>query len=355
MRVVVTGASGNVGSRILPRLLANDEVEDIVGIARRAPQPPCPDRLSWVCCDIGERDAPQVLRRTFTGADVVVHLAWQIQPSRDLERMRRTNIDGSRNVFSAAVDGGVGAIVYASSVGAYSAGPKHTPVDENWPTDGIPSSTYARHKSEVERLLDPAAAAGLRTVRFRPALIFQAAAGSEIARYFLGPFVPLSLLRRRLLPTFPSFDRLVFQAVHTDDVAAAFVHAVVDAKVDGAFNLASDPVIDSAVLSRPLDARAVPVPLSVIRAASTVAYRLRLQPTDAGWVDMAAGAPVMSSDRARRELNWSPRHSSIDALLELLDAMRQGDGAPTPVLQPAPSSAAGRAIEAAKVAGQGGA
>src|SRR5207302_1676096 len=109
--------------------------------------------------------------------------------------MRRTNLDGSRNVFSAALDAGVGAIVYASSIGAYSAGPKETPVDESWPTEGIPSSTYSRHKSDVERLLDSAGQGGLRTVRFRPALIFQAAAASEIARYFLGPFVPLSFLR----------------------------------------------------------------------------------------------------------------------------------------------------------------
>src|SRR5947209_2384397 len=170
MRVVVTGASGNVGSRVLPRLLDLNDVEEVIGIARRPPQRPWPDRLRWVPCDIGGRDAPDVLRRALAGANAVVHLAWQIQPARDLERMRRTNIDGSRNVFSAAVDAGVGAIVYASSIGAYSAGPKETPVDESWPTEGIPSSTYSRHKSDVEGLLDSAGQAGLRTVRFRPAL-----------------------------------------------------------------------------------------------------------------------------------------------------------------------------------------
>src|SRR3954447_25209575 len=124
MRVVVTGASGNVASRLLPRLLNVDEVDEVVGVARRPPRWPAPDWLRWVDCDIGGREGPEALRRAFTGADAVVNLAWQIQPARDLEQMRRTQIDGSRNVFSAAADAGVGAIVYASSVGAYSAGPK---------------------------------------------------------------------------------------------------------------------------------------------------------------------------------------------------------------------------------------
>jgi len=120
MRVVVTGASGNVGSRVLPRLLDLNDVEEVIGIARRPPKRPWPERLRWVPCDIGGRDAQDVLRRALTGADAVVHLAWQIQPARALERLRRTNIDGSLNVFSAALDAGDGAIVYASSLRPYS-------------------------------------------------------------------------------------------------------------------------------------------------------------------------------------------------------------------------------------------
>ena len=46
------------------------------------------------------------------------------------------------------------ALVYASSVGAYSPGPKDRRVDETWPTGGVPTSFYSRHKAEVERLLD---------------------------------------------------------------------------------------------------------------------------------------------------------------------------------------------------------
>jgi nucleoside-diphosphate-sugar epimerase len=356
MRVVVTGATGNVGSRAVPALLATGKVDDVVGVARRPPTSGWPEQVQWVTCDIGVEGAASVLTAAFARADAVVHLAWQIQPSRDMDRMRRTNIDGSRRVFEAAAHAGVKALVYASSVGAYSPGPKDRPVDESWPTQGVATSTYSRHKSEVERVLDGIEAGWpeMRVVRMRPGLIFQAAAGSEIARYFLGPFVPLSAIQRRLVPVVPVFDRLVFQAVHTDDVADAYATAVVDSAVRGAFNLAADPVLDGPRLADVLDAKAVRVPFAAIRGAADAAYRTRIQPTDAGWVDMAASVPVMSTQRARDLLGWTPRHSSVDALLDLLDGIRNGIGGPSPVLREAPGPA-GRAGEAAKAVLRGGA
>jgi UDP-glucose 4-epimerase len=353
MRVVVTGASGNVGSRVVPALLHSGKVDEIVGVVRRPPTEGWPSAVRWVGCDIGAEGADGVVQAAVEQADAVVHLAWQLQPSRDLDRMRRTNVDGSRRVFDAAAAAGV-PVVYASSVGAYSAGPKDRPVDESWPTGGIPTSAYSRHKSEVEGMLDEVErAVDLRVVRMRPALIFQAAAGSEIARYFLGPFVPLSAIQRKLLPVLPVFDRLVFQAVHADDVAAAIAAAVLDSGIRGAFNLAADPVIDGEMLADLLDARPVRTPLTAIRGVADAAWRSRLQPTDPGWVDLAAGAPVMSTTRAREVLGWSPRMTSTDALLELIDGIRHGIGGPSPVLRPA-ASAVGRVAEAVRTVARGG-
>src|SRR4051794_9646374 len=172
VRVVVVGASGNVGARVVEHLLRRG-VDDVVGVARR---PPTDDRgLTWVSCDIGSPTTTDTLRGVFQGADAVVHLAWQIQPGRDIDRQERTNVVGSRQVIDAVVAAGVPALIYASSVGAYSPGPKDRPVDESWPTDGTPSSTYARHKAVVERMLDDLEHdhPHIRVVRFRPGLIFQ--------------------------------------------------------------------------------------------------------------------------------------------------------------------------------------
>jgi hypothetical protein len=135
----------------------------------------------------------------------------------------------SRRVFQAAVDAGVPALVYASSVGAYAPGPKDRAVDESWPTTGLETSTYARHKAEVERILDriEEEAPALRSVRLRPGLIFKRDAASEIRRLFAGPFVPSPLVRPGLIPAVPDDPRLVFQAVHSLDVGEAYHLAAV--------------------------------------------------------------------------------------------------------------------------------
>ncbi|MDQ3940786.1 MAG: NAD-dependent epimerase/dehydratase family protein, partial [Actinomycetota bacterium] len=149
MRVAITGATGNVGTSLLRSLVDDPTVESIVGVARRLPNLDL-DKTEWVPADVAEDDLVPIFR----GADVVVHLAWLIQPSHDRAVTWRTNQEGSRRVFAAAAEAGAGAVVYASSVGAYSAGPKDYGVDETWPTRGVPTSFYSVDKAATERILD---------------------------------------------------------------------------------------------------------------------------------------------------------------------------------------------------------
>jgi UDP-glucose 4-epimerase len=320
MRVVVTGATGNVGTAVLRALDRDPDVDSIVAVARRAPSRPL-GRAEFVSADV----AADALEPIFAGADAVVHLAWLIQPGRDESITARVNLEGSRRVFAATVAAGVPALVYASSVGAYSRGPKDRLVDESWPTEGIPSSFYSRHKAAVERDLDELAVEqpGLRIVRLRPGLIFQRSAATEIRRLFAGPLLPATLLRSHLAPVSPAVPGLRFQAVHSDDVGDAYRRAVLS-DVSGPFNIAADPVIGPRELSQLLNARPVRVPAAVVRAGAAVTFALRLQPAEPGWVDMALGAPLMSTERARSELGWSARRSSLQAIGELVAGMRDG-------------------------------
>jgi UDP-glucose 4-epimerase len=330
MRVVVVGASGNVGTSLLRALADESAVDSVLGLSRRLPGADFP-KVEWRAADIVSTE----LEPLFRGADAVVHLAWLIQPSRDQDLMRAVNVDGSGRVFRAAAEAGVGSLVYASSVGAYSRGPKDRRVDETWPTTGIPTSFYSRHKAEVERILDrfERENTGMRVVRLRPALIFKREAASGIRRLFAGPLVPGFLLRRELVPVSPAPERLVFQAVHSYDVGDAYRLAVVgDAR--GAFNIAAEPVLDPAELGRLLDARPVALPPQVLRAGAALTYRLRLQPSEVGWVDMGLGVPLMDTTRARGELGWEPTYSAVDALRDLFAGMREGAGLETPPLEP---------------------
>lgn len=339
MKVIVTGATGNVGTSTVEALGRSGEIEEIVGLARRQPTEK-PAKTRWVEGDILSADLEEV----FAGADAVIHLAWAIQPSRDAATLQRINVEGSQRVFEAVAAAKVPKLVYASSVGAYSRGPKDEEVDETWPTGGTPTSFYSRHKVAVEKQLDRFEAANpeTRVVRLRPALIFKDEAATEIRRLFVGPFLPNFMLRRNLLLALPRIERLRFQAVHSEDVGQAFLRAVL-APVDGAFNLAAEPPISGGELAERLGVRSFPVPPGLVRGLADLSWRLRLQPTPPGWLDMALAVPLMSSRRAREKLGWQPRHSSLEALEELLEGMRHGHGGATPPLEE--DSAAARIVD----------
>jgi nucleoside-diphosphate-sugar epimerase len=330
MRVVVVGASGNVGTSVLRELTDEPAVDSVVGVCRRVPALQFP-KVEWRAADV----ATSPLEPLFRGADAVVHLAWLIQPGRDREQTRRVNVAGSERVFQAVARAGVRSLVYASSVGAYAPGPKDRRVDETWPVTGVETSFYSRDKAAVESLLDrfEAEERGVRVVRLRPGLIFSREAASEIRRLFVGPLLPGALVRPRFVPFVPHVDRLEFQALHSRDVARAYRLALTS-EARGPFNLAAEPAIGTEQLRQLFRAPSVTLPARLLRAAADASYRLHLQPSEPGWLDMALAVPLMDISRARTELEWSAARSSLAAFADLLDGLRDGAGLETPPLEP---------------------
>ncbi|SDQ22458.1 Nucleoside-diphosphate-sugar epimerase [Curtobacterium sp. UNCCL20] len=355
MRVVVVGATGNVGTAVLRRLaearLAGDGRAgsgggggdagglDVIGVARRLPDAHVApyDVALWHAVDIGAPDAIDRLAAVFQGADAVVHLAWALQPTHDIPAQHRTNVTGTENVLAAVARAGVPQVVVASSVGTYrgvDVDGKRTPVDESWPATGIPTATYSIHKAANEAAMDRFEAANPSVVvtRLRPGLVFQRAAAAEIRGLFLGHLVPMSIVRWIRWAVLPLPLPFVFQAVHADDVADAYWRAI-DRRAGGAFNIAASPVLNPPRMARAFGMLgAVRVPMWLIRGLVTLTWRLRIQPTDAGWVDIAARVPIMRTDKARSELGWEPRHTSEEALRELVAGF--ADGARVPASGP---------------------
>jgi UDP-glucose 4-epimerase len=332
-RIVVIGASGNVGTGVLRALAAQHPDDDVVGVCRRPPTESHQD-VEWRVVDLGAPSAAMDLGPVLTGADAVVHLGWAIQPVRDEARLNRVNIGGTRAVLRAMTAAGVDQLVYASSLGAYAPGATE-PVDESWPDSGQRTSVYSRQKVVIERMLDhfEQENPGVAVARIRPTLVVQRDAATEIRTLFLGPLVPrpaLALLRDGALPLVPLPAGISLQFVHADDVGDAVVR-ILDRRAVGPFNLAAD-ILDIDELAALLGARAVPVPPASVRAAVVALHAAHAVPVSPGWYDVAMNTPVMNTSRARVELGWVPRYSSAQGARELLDGLAGGVAGPTAAL-----------------------
>jgi UDP-glucose 4-epimerase len=348
VRVVVVGATGNVGTSVVEALSADERVGSVVGLARRRPEW-APEKTDWASVDIDRDD----LTEYFRGADAVIHLAWLFQPTHNPVTTWRTNVLGGLRVFEAVAAADGPALVYASSVGAYSPGPKNRMVDEDWPTHGWPEAAYCREKAYLERCLDAFTLEhpGIRVVRMRPAFLFKRESAPEQRRLFAGPLVPNRMVQPGRVPVVPDVPGMRFQAAHTADVAAAYVEAVLR-PVHGAFNLAAEPPVDAQMLAGLLGARTVPVPRRTVHWAVSGAWRLHLVPASPQLLDAVLRLPLMDTSRAEQELGWSPRFSSREALEAFLEGLRDGTGMPTaPLAAKAPRG--GRLRELATGAGRG--
>src|ERR671921_1568841 len=152
LAVAVTGPTGEIGKPLMAELEQRPEVESVLGMARR-PFDPAEEgweKVAYRRGDILDRGA---LAALFDGTDVAVHLAFAIFGSR--EETRKVNLQGTRNVFEAAIRAGVKRLVYASSVAAYGFHPENPqPLTEEVPARGSEAHPYSAQKAELEGLLD---------------------------------------------------------------------------------------------------------------------------------------------------------------------------------------------------------
>ncbi|MCP3820610.1 SDR family oxidoreductase [Streptomyces sp. A3M-1-3] len=325
-RIVVTGATGNCGTSVVKALGEDPSIASVLGIARRIPAW-SPEKTEWAAADLSLDPG---LEGYFEGADAVIHLAWKFQPTHEPAVTWRTNVLGSVRVFQAAAAAGVPVLVHASSVGAYSPGPKDHTVDETWPTHGWPEAGYCVEKAYLERVLDAFEPQhpGIRVVRMRPGFMFKKESASEQRRIFAGRFIPGALLRPGLLPAVPGIAGLRFQALHTDDAAQAY-RLVLEREVRGPFNVAAEPPVDAKVLARLLDARVLRVPRTMARSILSAAWGMHLVPASPQLFDAVLQLPLMDCTRAHDELGWSARHTAVEAIEEFLLGLREGSGMDT--------------------------
>lgn len=311
-RALVTGATGLVGSHIVERLVADGwSVRALVRATSAA---------AW----LGESGAELArgdildgasLRSAVVGCDTVFHCAALISARGSWDRFQRANIEGTRAVIDAAAAANA-RLVHTSSVAVYGGGARYrdTPTDEDTPLAPLGEHAYyARSKRESEHLvLDAHATGELWATAIRPPMIYGRRDRQLVPRF-------ARVMRTGFFPLF-AHGRSTMSLVHASAVADGAVRAARCERAGGrAYNLANDfPVtvadmvqLGSNGLGRRV--RGLPVPLPLARATfATLARLAQLARQDAMAVQLPDAVNTFSrdnpftSERARRELGWSP-------------------------------------------------
>ena len=324
LTVAVTGPTGTFGFGLVPLLQADDRIARIIGLARR---PFDPAEHGWTKMEYRRGDVrdPGALEDAFAGADAVVHLAFMITGNAPRQTIRAINVEGTLNTFRAAAAAGARRFVYASSVAAYGFHPDNpVGMTEEWPTRPAARLFYAQEKAEIEDLLarESEAHGEMDLYLLRPPVVLGPhTLGAK--QVLPGPLAPLGdrlsrALGRRVPVPFPApVPDLPVQFIHEDDVGQAFLLCVLAAGPPGAYNITGDGVVSGADIAREIGILPVPVPGAPVQAAARAASALPLPsfvPPVTEWAEALSHPAIMDAQKAKDELGWRPRYSSIQAL-----------------------------------------
>jgi UDP-glucose 4-epimerase len=327
LTVAITGPTGDIGRALVRTLERSRAIGEIRGMARRPIDPKYGfKRLEYRQGNVLDEGD---VERFVAGADVVVHLAFIILGSH--EETRSINLEGSRNVFQAAIACGAKRLVYASSVAAYGF---HTdnpqPLTEDVPPRGTSEFYYSAQKAELEGLLAGLTeGVDLDTYVFRPCIV---AGPDALLMVDNIPYVRISEQLpgavRRVFDVVPMLKPVVpdpgvpYQLVHHDDVATAIRAAIQGRGEPGVYNLAGDGELTVSDLASEMGYYAVPVPELAVEATAAITARLPFMPPEAAWIQAFRVPAIMDTAKARKHLGWRPKHSGRDALRAMVAAAR---------------------------------
>jgi nucleoside-diphosphate-sugar epimerase len=326
--VAITGPTGDIGRSLLRQLDKAPEVNRVIGMARR-PFDPAALGLEKTEYRQGDILEPDSIAELVEGADVLVHLAFVILGSRD--ETHRINLEGTRNVFEAAMSGGVHRFVYTSSVAAYGFHDENPqPLTEEVAPKGTDDFYYSAQKAELERELHRLVdGSDVEAYIFRPCIV----AGPDALILITAMIDALQLGGRlpqitKFLDTVPFLKPVLpgpgspFQLVHHDDVATALLAAVLGRGEPGVYNLAGPGELTMSDLASALHWYSVPMPEIAVDAAAELVARLPFVPAEAQWIEAVRTPVLMDTTKARRELHWRPQHDARETLQQMVDAAR---------------------------------
>lgn len=331
MNVLVTGASGFIGARLVQALLARGETVHVLG---RHSSDLSEFDGTPVAVFRGELHSPEDVRAAMTGCDRVYHLAafaknWARRP----EEVHRINRDALENIFAVARELDVRRVVYTSTVMVY--GPSDgQAVDEDTVRRVPPMTLYEESKIDGERVVVRALADGLDVVIVHPTRVFGPGHLTEansttilMKQYLEGTW--------RLLPGDGS---AAGNYVYVVDVVNGCIAAMERGSKGGHYILGGENLTFDEFFALLAEAsgkrrRLIPVPEGLARGVAGLLERLGNMgvlepPLTPGWVRTFFGDWLCTSARAEREIGYepTPMRTAVAETMDWLRAQRRKGG-----------------------------
>jgi UDP-glucose 4-epimerase len=308
-RIAVTGTASFLGARLLRRLVEARGGDGVVAIDVAPPPLTLPVRHREI--DLTEPASDQRLLDAFREEDVdtVVHMAFFTNPRRDATYAHELESIGSLGVLAAAAASGVRHVLMRSFTFVYGARAQNPNfLTEDRPLQPNPSLSWVRDKLEAEQ---HAAAFARRYPGMKVTVLrFSTLLGPRVRTFYTRVF------DRRVIPVLLGYDPLV-QLLHPDDALAA-AETALKAAPGGVFNVVPSrpiPLLTAFHLAGKVPV-SVPHPLAYLGA--DLLWSVGLGEAPGGLVDYVRYLFLADGEKARRELSFTARHSSRDALLAYL-------------------------------------
>ena len=318
--VLVTGASGFIGSRLLPAVTRHglSVRATIRNMERAALLPAGTDYI-----EVADLGRSMHWSAALEGVGVVIHLAATAHRLHDkravaLSQFRRVNTQGTLRLGMESAKAGAKRFVYVSSIGVNGSATMGKPFSES--DVPAPGSSYAISKWEAEQgLYKLQKETGMEVVVVRPPLVYGPGAPGNLARLMrvIWQGVPLPLAsvhnRRSFIGVDNLVDLLVSCAVHPAAAGETFLAA------DGE-DLSTPKLIRYLAKGLGCSARLFPFPVMVIRVAADILGKTAL-------CDSLCSSLQVDAAKATALLDWRPRVSVADGLAQTVQWYRETQGA----------------------------
>ena len=313
--VAVTGAGGFLGRKIIERLLPHPEVNSLLAIdIKPLPQDFQSGKLTFYQLDIRDKQLAELFAQY--EVDTVFHLAFVVNPIRNLKEMESINVEGSKNVLNAVVSQSINHLLVSSSTSAFGAFPDHpTWLTEDTPVRKHNRYMYARNKYEVEKLLETFVRENphIKTSIIRPCIICGPQLDNYVSRMLVSwPFL-IQIGRRRPY----------MQFVHEEDVVDMFM-MIFENEFTGIYHCVGEGVISTEEIAKLAGIKILPLPPWIAYPLANLLYLLRFPGVEAraGMLDFIRYRWTASDEITRDKLGFKPRYSSEQVVKILIHAKK---------------------------------